>query len=824
MGQGIHTAIPMLIAEELEVPLEQVELEHAPPDSELYRDPLLLNEHMTGGSSSIRYAWEPMRLADAGFVLHPASGRKLGYGELVETAATLPVPADLDTTVALKKPADFKLIGKPHRRLDSASKTNGTAQFGLDVRLSGMVYASVVHSPVIGGKLLKVDDMHARKVPGVRQIVKLDNAVAVIGDHSWAAKRGASALVIEWNDGDYAKVSTTLLAAELEQAAQRDGVVAVVARKEGDVEKGFKSAASKVDAVYRQPFLAHATMEPMNCTVHVTPERVELWVGTQVPARTIDTAVRITGLSRDKITLHNFLLGGGFGRRLETDCTEQAIRIGQQVGAPVKVMWAREEDIQHDMYRPCYYDHISAALDANGKPVAWTHRIAGSSIVARFFGTAVMKNGLDFDAIEVAADLPYDIPNQLIDYVRHEPRNVPTTFWRGVGPTRGAVVVESFIDELAVNAKVDPVEYRRSLLGKTPRALNVLNVAAKAAGWGTPLPQGQGRGVSVLHVKRLLLRRGTAALLMMLPGFEAYAADAGHELIARGAYLAKAADCVACHSSAGGKPFAGGLPMSTPMGKIFTTNITPDPDTGIGRYTEADFFRAVRGGVARDGRNLYPAMPYPSYAKINDEDMRALYAYFMHGVQPVRQDNRAAEIPWPMNMRWPLTLWNLVFLDKTIYQPKAAKDAVWNRGAYLVQGLGHCGACHTPRGPAFNEKALDESGPAFLSGAALEGWFASNLAGDHNTGLGRWSVRELQGFLKTGANAHATAFGSMTDVINHSTQTMTDADLNAMAVYLKSLPAARNDDGPAYAFNPKTTVTMLARPAGNRGADRRLFR
>jgi isoquinoline 1-oxidoreductase subunit beta len=521
MGQGIHTAIPMLIAEELEVPLEQVELEHAAPDSELYRDPLLLNEHMTGGSSSIRYAWEPMRQAgaagrvllinaaaaqwkidptachaDAGFVLHPASGRKLGYGELVEAAARLPVPPDLEKTVALKKPADFKLIGKPHRRLDSASKTNGTAQFGLDVRLPGMVCAAVVHSPVIGGKLVKVDDIHARKIPGVRQVVQLDNAVAVVGDHSWAARRGASALVIEWNDGDYAKVSTTLLAAELEQAAQRDGVVA---RKEGNVDQGFKSAASKVDAVYRQPFLAHATMEPMNCTVHVTPERVELWVGTQVPARTIDTAVRITGLPRDKITLHNFLLGGGFGRRLETDCTEQAIRIGQQVGSPVKVMWAREEDIQHDMYRPCYYDHICAALDANGKPVAWTHRVVGSSIVARFFGKSVMKDGLDFDAIEVAADLPYDIPNQLIDYVRHEPRNVPTTFWRGVGPTRGAVVVECFIDELAVNAKVDPVEYRRSLLGKTPRALNVLNVAAKAAGWGTPLPQGQGRGVSVLH-------------------------------------------------------------------------------------------------------------------------------------------------------------------------------------------------------------------------------------------------------------------------------------------------------------------------------------
>ena len=320
-----------------------------------------------------------------------------------------------------------------------------------------------------------------------------------------------------------------------------------------------------------------------------------------------------------------------------------------------------------------------------------------------------------------------------------------------------------------------------------------------------------------LNVKRSLLRCVTALLAMTL-AFAAHAADARHDLIKRGAYLAKAADCIACHSAPAGKPFAGGLPMTTPMGKIFTTNITPDPQTGIGRYTEAEFFRAVREGVAKDGRNLYPAMPYPSYAKVSDGDMRALYAYFMHGVEPVRRPNRESEIGWPMNMRWPLKVWNLVFLDKTVYQPKTAQDAVWNRGAYLVQGLGHCGACHTPRGAGMNEKALDESGHAFLSGAALEGWFASNLAGDHNTGLGRWSVQDLRGFLKTGANAHSTAFGSMTDVINHSTQYLSDSDLNAMAVYLKSLPPARSDDGPAYAFNPKTTVSVLTRPAGNRGA------
>jgi mono/diheme cytochrome c family protein len=309
--------------------------------------------------------------------------------------------------------------------------------------------------------------------------------------------------------------------------------------------------------------------------------------------------------------------------------------------------------------------------------------------------------------------------------------------------------------------------------------------------------------------------------LMPMLSFSAQAAEgsvADPALIARGAYLAKAADCVACHSVPNGKPFAGGLPMSMPMGKIYTTNITPDPQVGIGRYTEADFIRAVREGVAKDGRNLYPAMPYPSYAKVSDDDMRALYAYFMHGVQPVSQPNRQANIPWPLNMRWPLKMWNLVFLDKTVYQQKTAHDAVWNRGAYLVQGLGHCGACHTPRGVGFNEKALDETGKAFLSGAPLEGWFASNLAGEHNTGLGRWSVQDVQGFLKTGANKHATAFGSMTDVINHSTQYMSDADLNAMAVYLKSMPPARGNEGPPYAFNPKMTVSMLMRPAGNRGA------
>jgi len=291
----------------------------------------------------------------------------------------------------------------------------------------------------------------------------------------------------------------------------------------------------------------------------------------------------------------------------------------------------------------------------------------------------------------------------------------------------------------------------------------------------------------------------------------AYAAD--DALVARGAYLARAGDCIACHSAPRGKPLAGGLPMMTPLGAIYTTNITPDPDTGIGRYTEEEFARALREGVAKDGHNLYPAMPYPSYAKINDEDMHALYAYFMHGVAPVKQANREADIKWPLNMRWPLKLWNAVFLEKGVYRSKAGQDVAWNRGAYLIQGLGHCGSCHTPRGIAFQEKGLDESSSAYLTGGLLDNWFASNLTGEHNTGLGRWSEQGVATFLKTGANAHASAFGSMTSVINNSTQALSDADVAAMARYLKSLPAAGGSGGAPYSYDQKATKVSLTRPA-----------
>ncbi|MDR6478891.1 mono/diheme cytochrome c family protein [Burkholderia sp. OAS925] len=276
-------------------------------------------------------------------------------------------------------------------------------------------------------------------------------------------------------------------------------------------------------------------------------------------------------------------------------------------------------------------------------------------------------------------------------------------------------------------------------------------------------------------------------------------------LIRHGEYVARLSDCVACHSTPRSAPFAGGLEMATPMGSIFATNITPDKETGIGEYSLADFDRAVRHGVARDGHRLYPAMPYPSYAKLSDDDMRGLYAYFTQEVTPVRQKNRATEIPWPLSMRWPLALWTAAFTEFGAYRPKTHADAdqnLWNRGAYLVQGAGHCGSCHTPRGFPMNEKALDDGDPLYLSGALLDGWYAPSLRGDVNTGLGRWSEEDIYRFLKLGRNPHAVVFGSMTEAFNNSTQFMTDGDLKAIAHYLKSLPGDSGRDGSPWSYDP----------------------
>jgi hypothetical protein len=318
--------------------------------------------------------------------------------------------------------------------------------------------------------------------------------------------------------------------------------------------------------------------------------------------------------------------------------------------------------------------------------------------------------------------------------------------------------------------------------------------------------------VFLLILAALLIAAAWVALRTPASPFDSAAAPPppSAELIQRGEYVARQADCVACHSTPKSKPFAGGLEMATPLGAIYATNITPDRGSGIGDYSLAEFDRALRHGVARDGHRLYPAMPYPSYAKMSDEDVSALYAYFMHGVKPVVQANQESDIPWPLNMRWPLAFWNLAFTSPHPYQPYPQQDALWNRGAYLVQGAGHCGSCHTPRGVAMNEKGLDGGHPLYLSGALLDGWYAPSLRGDVNTGIGRWSEAEVVQFLKTGRNQHAVVFGSMADAFNNSTQFLSDQDLQAIARYLKSLPGDPKRDGDPWKYDTGTTTALAA--------------
>jgi len=513
MGQGTYTSIPMLIAEELEVNPQQVRLEHAPPNEKLYANPLL-GVQATGNSNAIRGAWKPLREAGAtariilvaaaaarwsvdpascraqdGEVVHPPTGRRLKYGELATEAAKMPVPAG----VTLKAPADFKLIGTPAKRLDAPAKVNGTAVYGIDARPPGVKIATLAQSPVFGGRVKSVDDAAAKAVKGVRQIVRLDDAVAVVADHMGAAKKGLAALKIEWDDGPHANLVTADVARELERATLGSGAVA---QSIGDADKAMASAATKIEATYQVPFLAHATMEPMNCTVHMRWDACEIWIGSQAVARVQAMAAKAAGLPPEKVIVHNHLVGGGFGRRLEADGAVRAVEIAKHVDGPVKVMWTREEDIQHDMYRPYWFDRISAGLNEQGRPVAWKNRFAGSSVIARWLPPG-FKDGLDPDSTEGAIDLVYDLPNFHVEFVRAEPLGIPTAFWRSVGPSHNVFVTESFIDELAAAAKQDAVAYRRALLDKSPRARAVLDLAAEKAGWGQALPKGSGRGVSL---------------------------------------------------------------------------------------------------------------------------------------------------------------------------------------------------------------------------------------------------------------------------------------------------------------------------------------
>jgi isoquinoline 1-oxidoreductase beta subunit len=512
MGQGVYTAIAMILAEELDADFGQVTLEHAPPSDKLYGNPIF-GIQATGNSNSIRAFWKPLRVAGAAaramlvqaaatqwqvdpascsaansVVSHPASGRTIGYGDLVDAASALPAPQN----PSLKDPKDFKLIGKPLKRLDTPNKTDGKVIYGIDAMLPGMKFATLAQSPVFGGKVAHVDDSAATKIPGVQKVVVLDDLVAVVGDHFWAAKTGLDALVITWDEGANAKINSSDIWDDLRAASKKDGAVA---KSVGDVAKGL-SQGDRYEGEYELPFLAHTTMEPMNCTVHLTPGACEIWTGTQVMTRVQEYAAKAANLPLDNVTVHNHYLGGGFGRRLEADMVTSAVRIAKQVDTPIKVVWTREEDVQHDIYRPAYRDVISASL-SGGKIVAWKYRVAGSSIMARWF-PAGFANGVDIDAVDSAIDQPYDIPNLQVEYVRAEPPAVPTGFWRGVGPNNNVFAIECFIDELARKAGMDPVAFRRGMLGNNPRLKAAVDLVAEKSGWGQTLPARTGRGVSVM--------------------------------------------------------------------------------------------------------------------------------------------------------------------------------------------------------------------------------------------------------------------------------------------------------------------------------------
>jgi isoquinoline 1-oxidoreductase beta subunit len=517
MGQGTFTSMPQLLAEELGADLSKVKLEQAPANNALYADPMLGGQ-VTGGSTSVRGAWKPLREAGAkvrtvlvqaaakqwnvdageititgGVLHHPPTDRQAHFGEVADAASKLNFPAK----VTLKDPSTFTLIGKPVKRLDSPAKTDGTALFGIDAKLPNLGIAAVAASPVMGGKVTALDEQKALAVPGVRQVLRIDGAVAVVADHFWAAKQGLAAAAPRFDDGPNANVSTAAIVADMAKVSEGTGAVA---KDVGDALKVLGAQGGRrIDAVYEMPFLAHATMEPMNCTVDLRADGCDLYVGTQVPALAQGAAARISGLPLDKVRVHNHYIGGGFGRRLEVDSVIQAVQFAKLAKGPIKIVWTREEDIQHDMYRPYYYDRLSAKLDDKGMPVAWFHRVTGSSIMSRF-APPMVRNGVDPDAVEGAVDLQYNLPAMRVEYVRHEPPGLPTAFWRGVGPTHNVFVVESFIDELAYASKTDPVAFRRALITKSPRALAVLNLAAQKAGWGkalTPIAGRKlGRGVS----------------------------------------------------------------------------------------------------------------------------------------------------------------------------------------------------------------------------------------------------------------------------------------------------------------------------------------
>jgi len=514
MGQGVYTSLPMLLNEELEADWSKIRVEAAPVDA-IYNHPIF-GIQMTGGSTTTAAEWDHYRKLGAagrmvlveaaaqkwnvpatschvekGFVSHAATSRKASYGSLVDAASKLSVPAD----IPLKEPKNFTLIGKPTRRLDTPPKTNGTAQFGLDIVVPGMMTAVIARCPVFGGKVLSFDATDAQQVPGVKAVLQVPTGVAVIAERFWPAKLGRDKLKVKWDEGDNASLSTTKMLLDFSAQSASPGAIA---KKVGDPQSAMASASKKIVAEYYVPYLAHAMMEPLNCVVDLKEDSCEIWTGTQFETVDRTNAAKAAGLSPEKVKINTTLLGGGFGRRANpaSDFVVEAVQVAMVAKAPVKVVWTREDDMQGGWYRPMWHDRFAAGLDASGNPIAWTHTIVGQSIMAgTLFESFGIKDGIDSASVEGAADLLYGIPNLQVDL--HSPKiGVPVQWWRSVGHSHTGFSVEAFLDEVAHAGGKDPYQLRQDLLAKQPRMLAVLNLVAQKAGWGKPLAHGVGRGIA----------------------------------------------------------------------------------------------------------------------------------------------------------------------------------------------------------------------------------------------------------------------------------------------------------------------------------------
>jgi isoquinoline 1-oxidoreductase beta subunit len=512
MGQGSLTTMPAIVADELDTDLGKIRVVQAPANPKLYGNPITGNQSY-GGSRGVRDHIEMLRKAgaaaremlkqagaqewgvpvsevdtDLDTVIHKPTGRRLPYSALVDKASKLPVPQN----PTLKTPDKYRYMGKVMHRRDTPLKINGSAVFGMDVVVPGMLIASIERCPVFGGKVKSFDATAAKRIKGVKHVVQVTNGVAVVADSFWTAVRGRQALKVMWDEGPVATVSSASIRQGYVEGAKETGQVA---RNDGDTDKALAAGAKTVEAIYEVPYLEHACMEPMNATASVKADSCEIWAPTQSPGGTQATGARISGLPAGKVFVNTTYLGGGFGRRGEQDFIVDALETSKAVGAPVKVMWTRPDDIQHGFYRPSTYNVFKAALDAQGNPTAWWNRVVGPGILIQK-GRA-QAGTIDPAAVEGVRNMPYTIPNVRVEWVNRD-YAIPIGFWRSVGPSQNGFIVESFVDEMAVAAGKDPVEFRKMLLAKSPRHLAVLELAATKANWGAPLPAGRARGCAVM--------------------------------------------------------------------------------------------------------------------------------------------------------------------------------------------------------------------------------------------------------------------------------------------------------------------------------------